>query len=62
MQVCTATIEFALASKFCAKLVKQEFGHYVVIREVMNLVMSQGFGQEYAQAVAEEAWDQITGA
>ena len=57
--VCTQTIEFNLASKEVKRLEGQGFGYYQCIQAAMRLVISQGFSKEYAQQVAESAWDLV---
>jgi hypothetical protein len=59
MTVCTETIEFKLAAKEVRKLELQGFGYYQCVQSAMRLVVGQGFGQEYAQQVAEDAWDLV---
>lgn len=61
MSVCTQTIEFSIASKEVKRLERQGFGYYQCVQAAMRLVVSQGFSQEYAQTVAEEAWDLVAG-
>lgn len=59
MSVCTETIEFKLAYKELSRLERQGFGYYQCVQSAMRHVVSQGFGKDYAQQVAEEAWDML---
>ena len=59
--VCTQTIEFRLASKEVRRLELGGYGYYQCIQSATRLVISQGFSKEYAQQVAEEAWDLTCG-
>ena len=52
------SLELALATKEVRRLQNAGVtGHYVVLQRVMRMLVGQGFGEQYAQKVAEEAMD-----
>lgn len=57
------SLELALATKEVRRLQNAGVtGHYVVLQRVMRMLMGQGFGEQYAQKVAEEAMDLMSSA